>query len=140
MSASSALAAFLEIKKIWVPFFWKHSTSKNIYFTEDWTSQKTLNKEQKRLCALDKDTERVHIKNLCIHLYIYIKINQSINYLVNKRKCLIITWSPSMHNMCKKKQKTFKCFFLFLLWVRLLKVKSNKILYNRTSREKRNIG
>lgn len=110
------------------------STQPNNFCTEDWTSQKTWCQRKKKsrsgLCALDKHT-CVLIKNcvcvfMYIHTYIHIHIhkkkNQSINYLVNRRKCRIITWSPSMHNV-KKKKKTCNAFLL-CLWVRLLKGKN----------------
>lgn len=119
---------------VWRPLIWKLSDPHNLC-TEDWTSQKTwcqhkVTKSRSGLCALDKHT-CVHIKNMGVCVCVYIcylhkkKLDQSINYLVNRRKCLIITWSPSMHNVCKKKKKLCNAF-LFCLWVKLLKVKSNK--------------
>lgn len=107
-------------------FVWLTGEKYDFPSTGDWTSQKS-SKEQWTVCTV-QTYMCAYQERVCVYIFfIYRRMNQSINYLVNRRKCLIITWRPSMHNVCKKqvmhlkkkkslwlyKDKNFKVLFCF---------------------------
>lgn len=120
---NSVTSPHLEALRPPQPLHWRLNQPENLVPTKSNKEQKwTVCTGQTYMCAYQEHG------CVCVCVYIYViyikkKLDQSINYLVNRRKCLIITWSPSMHNVCKKKMCNA---FLFCLWVKLLKVKSNK--------------
>lgn len=86
-----------------VPFFWKHSTSNISPKTEP---ARKLPKQRAEADSVQwTNIYNVCISRSCVYICIsYIKLNQSINYLVNRRKCVIIT---KVCITCAKKTTTF---------------------------------